>query len=361
MGAEEVRQEIERKLASKVHADARLHNVHMLVHSDRLNIHWAMAAGSTGEAHPDQPFHTASVGKTFTSVIVARLVEDGHATFEDPIAAYLPSALMDRLHVYKGKDYSQDIRIKHLLSHTSGLPDFYEEKPKRGKPFMQEVFEDPARFWTAEETVLWSKAHLEPRFPPGEGLHYTDTGYNLLGLLIESITSKRYEEALHEFIFQPLQMNHSYLAQYSEPAVRSEYSTAQLNWEGRKIRVDEYRSLSSFYAGGQTVCTTEDLLRFMQALVQNRLVKEDSLRRMQSWHRMGMGLDYGYGLMKLQFLPFTSKYTAWGHLGASGAFLLYAPSMDAYLAGSFNQTAYRRKGIHYLFVNVMRKLAKLDV
>lgn len=178
----------------------------------------------------------------------------------------------------------------------------------------------------------------------------------MLGLIIESITEKRYAEVLHETIFTPLNMNHSYLAHHSEPAVPSEYPVASLHLDELHIKVNDYRSFSSFYAGGQTVSTTEDLLVFMQALAKQQLLTDDSLRKMQDWKKMRVGIKYGYGLMQLQFLPFTNKYTAWGHLGASGAFMLYLPAIDLFLTGSFNQTAYRSKGINLLFFNIIRKL-----
>lgn len=357
-----VKQEIERKLERKVATDPKLHNVHLLIHSDKFNIHWPMAAGKTDGilADPHQPFHTASVGKTFTAVIIAKLIEKGLANFEDPVANYLPSNILEGLHIFKGKEYTYDIRIKHLLNNTSGLPDYFKDKPKQHRAFLQEILEDPARFWTPEETVQWSKKHLEPRFPPGKGFHYTDTGYNLLGLIIESITSKPYHEILHDYIFRPLQMKHSFLSHYSEPAVRSEFPAANVYLNKIKININEYRSFSSFYAGGQAVCTSEDLLVFMKALVEHQLVKKETLNTMQHWNKMWLGMEYGYGLMRMRFIPFTRKYLAWGHLGASGAFMLYFPNLDVYAAGSFNQTAYQSKGMNYLFFNVIRKLSKID-
>ncbi|MCM3549489.1 beta-lactamase family protein [Alkalihalobacillus clausii] len=362
MEHEAIRSDIEQKLAAKVNADRKLHNVYLLVHSERLGIHWPMAAGQTDNmvAIPDQPFHTASVGKTFTSVIVAKFVENGLAKFDDPIAHYLPESLMKGLHILKGKEYSSDIQLTHLLSNTSGLPDFFEDKPRRHKPFLQEILDEPSRFWTPEETVEWSKEHLLPRFPPGQGFHYTDTGYNLLGLIIESITSKPYADVLHEYIFKPLKMKHSYLSQFSEPAAKSDYPVANLYLDDLKINVEQYRSFSSFYAGGQTVCTIEDLLLFMKALVHNQLLTQESLHLMQNWGKMRLGLKYGYGLMKLQFLPFTEKYTVWGHLGASGSFMLYVPAMDVFLTGSFNQTAYQSKSMNYVFMNILRIVAQMN-
>ncbi|MCM3342527.1 beta-lactamase family protein [Paenibacillus sp. MER TA 81-3] len=193
------------KLERKVASNLKLHNVYLLVHSDKLDIHWPMAAGETDgfTANPKQPYHTASVGKTFTSVLLAILVEKGLVKFDDPIANYLPPDILKDLHLFKGKEYTYDIQIKHLLSNTSGIPDYFEDNPRQGKALMEEILENPSRFWTPQETIYWSKEHLQPRFPPGKRVHYTDTGYNLLGLIIETITSKPFHEVLHDYIFTP--------------------------------------------------------------------------------------------------------------------------------------------------------------
>ncbi|MGG4445319.1 serine hydrolase domain-containing protein [Brevibacillus porteri] len=360
MSNEIIRSEIESNLKAKVASDPQLHNVYLLIHSEKLDIHWPIAAGNTdgGTANPNQPYHTASVGKAFTAVIVSILAEKGLVTFDDPIANYLPTEIRKDLHIWKGKDYTNEIQIKHLLNNTSGLPDFFEEKPKGGKGFLEEILEDSSRYWTSQETIQWSKKHLQPHFEPGKRVHYTDTGYNLLGLVIEKVTAKPYHEVLHDYIFNPLQMNHSYLSQYSNPVSKSEHPVAHLHLDRIKINVENYRSFSSFYAGGQTVSTMEDQLRFMKALVQNQMIKKETLEIMQQWNNMRIGMDYGYGLMRMRFLPFTQKYTGWGHLGASGSYMLYFPNREVYLIGSFNQTTYQAKGMNYLFFHVLRKIAK---
>ncbi|WP_244873287.1 serine hydrolase domain-containing protein [Brevibacillus reuszeri] len=360
LSKENVRLEIEAKLKGKVACDASLHNAFLLIHSEKLDIHWPMAAGSTDgvPANPMQPYHAASVGKTFTAVILSRLVEEGQASFEDPIAKYLPAELLKDLHLFKGRDYTPDIQLKHLVSNTSGIADYFEDKPEQGKAMLDEILENPTRFWTPQETIDWSKKHLKPRFAPGKKVHYSDTGYNLLGLIIERITSKPYHEVLHDYIFTPLKMDHSYLSQFSKPAMKSEYPVAHLYIDKLKINVEDYRSFSSFYSGGQTVSTLEDQLRFMKALKGNQILQKETLDTMHQWNKMWMGMDYGYGLMRMRFLPFTKKYIGWGHLGASGSFMLYMPNLDVHVIGSFNQTTYRSKGMNYLFFNVLRKVAK---
>jgi len=360
MNLDEAKSRIVKKLKGTVDSNPKLHNAYLLVHSEKHNIHWNMAHGHTDgiPANEEQPYHTASIGKTFTSLIIAILIEEGKLSYDDPIAKYLADDLMQDLHIYKGKDYSNEITIEHLVRNTSGLPDFYEDKPKQGKFFLAMILEEPARYWTPQETIQWSKQNLSPRFPPGKGCHYTNTGYNLLGLIIENITSISYHEALHKYILQPLDMNHTYLSQYSEPAVQSSYSVANINANNKEIKVEDHRSFSSIYAGGQTVSTSEDLLKFMKALVGNQLIPQQSLLKMMQWKKLWIGVDYGYGLMRVRMLPFTQKYNVWGHLGSIGSFMLYNPSMDAYVIGNFNKTGFLSTSIRFVF-SVLRTLSKV--
>jgi CubicO group peptidase (beta-lactamase class C family) len=359
MTREHTRSLVEERFTRQFDADPTLLNAYLLIHSERHGIHWTMARGRTDgvPANPEQPYHTASIGKSFTGVIVAKLVEEGKVSFDDPIATYLPEALIKELHVYKGRDYSREITVGQLVSNTSGLPDYYEEKRRGSKSFLEMVLDEPARFWTPEETIEWSRTQLRPHFAPGKGCHYTNTGFNLLGLLIERVTSKPYHEALHDHIFTPLGMARSYLSHFSEPAARSPLPVASLNSLGRTINVEHYRSFSSIYASGQTVSTSEELLRFMKALVGGELVSSEMLERMQQWRRQWIGVDYGYGLMRLRPVPFARKYHAWGHLGSIGSFMLYNPTLDVYLVGNFNKTAYQMKTIRFVY-QTMTSLAK---
>lgn len=82
----------------------------------------------------------------------------------------------------------------------------------------------------------------------------------------------------------------------------------------------------------------------MNSLVNNELIRKDTLNLMQQWNRLRPGMDYGYGLMRLPFIPFTNKYVGWDHLGASGSSMIYLPMLDVYIIGSFNQTAYQSSG-----------------
>ncbi|UCZ55008.1 beta-lactamase family protein [Bacillus shivajii] len=361
MQMEERIKRIEEQFKQMVQKDIKVKNAHLLVHSEKLDIHLNLAEGKTGNisAHPAQPYYIASVGKLFTSVLIAMLVERGELSFEDKICAYLDADLLDNLHVYKGTDYTNKIRIKHLLNHKSGLHDFYDDKPKQGKALMDFVFEEPSRFWKPEEVIQWANAHLTPHFPPGKGFHYSDSNYALLGLTIEKITGKPFQDVLKEFIFAPLGMNHSYLLQFSEPIEKCEFPMADFFIRNKNMK--DYRSYSIDYAGGGIVAPGEDLLKFMKALVKYELINETTLQQMKTWEKFRLGIDYGYGMMKFKSVPLMmpkKMENMWGNAGITGTFMFYHPGLDTYLIGGLNQFRYNRKSFMLMFkvVNILSKV-----
>lgn len=365
MNKENVQISIKEYFAKVVQKDAKIHNAYLLVHSDKFGIHMNLAEGLTGNmpANSQQPYFIASIGKLFTSTLIGILVEKGLTSYENTINQYFDDYFLKNLHFYRGKDYTKNIKIKHLLNHTSGLHDYFSDKPKKGKPMIDILLEQSSHFWSPQETINWSKEHLKTHFPPGEGFHYSDTGYHILGLIIEKITLKPFHEALSDYIFKPLEMQHSYLIHYSDPLVRSDYPIA--NFYGRNIDITNYRSLSIDYAGGGIVSTSEDLLKFMKALVNNELIREDSFEKMKDWagffNLFFMGIDYGYGLMSFKTIPILmpKKYNVWGNAGSIGSFMFYHPEMDSYIIGNLNQFGYPRKGIRLMF-KVIDMLSKCD-
>ena len=367
----EARSKIENRLRKTVDETPAFDNAFFLVHSGSRDVHWNLAYGQVGgtPAEPNQPYHAASVGKAFTATIVAMLVEEGQLGFDDPIAQYLADGVLDGLHVYRGTDYTDVVQIHHLLSHTSGLPhllsdDFgllnrrTEESPE-GKTFFDVMVADPGRFWEPEETIEWAKENLHPHFPPGDGIFYSEVGYNLLGLVVEEVTSMPFHEALHDSLFDPLSMDHSYLAHFSEPAAGTDLPVPRLQFDDEAFDVEEYRSFSGWYAGGHTVNTAEDLLTFHRSLVEGDLVGAETLEEMTQWRRLSIGLDYGYGVARFRPIPLHAKYRAWGGIGATISFMFYSPGTDVYLIGTFNQTAARGTAYRFAF-RAIRTASKVE-
>ncbi|SHF90636.1 serine hydrolase domain-containing protein [Ornithinibacillus halophilus] len=352
-------QAIEDRFRKMVQKDKEIHNAFLLVHSDKHGIHLNMAEGMTGDkkATSNQAFYTASIGKLFTSVLITKLMEKQKLAFDDPIAMYLEDELLYGLHVYKETDYSDKILIKHLLNHTSGINDYFEDKPQSEEPMHEKIWNEPNRFWQPTEVIQWSKEHLGSHFPPGEGFHYSDTGYHLLGLIIERVTGKPFHNVLREYIFQPLQMNHSFLLQYSQPITGNDAPTANVYYKGKNMI--DCRSIGIDYASGGVVAPSRDLLKFMKAIVKNEIIDEETFEKMQDWAKFAPGVDYGYGLMKFtpKSLVLPKKYEMWGNAGIVGSFMFYHPELETYIIGSLNNFFDHRKGIKLVF-KVLDELMK---
>ena len=361
MDIENTKTTIEKLFKNTVQKDHKIHNAYLLVHSNKLGVHLNIAEGITNNlpANENQPYYIASVGKLFTSVLMGVLVEQGKLSYEDLITSYLDEDLLHNLHVFKGTDYTNQIRIRHLLNHTSGIHDYFGDKPKHTVPMIDRIVSEPSHFWTPGEVIQWSKENLDSHSPPGKGFHYSDTGYQILGIIIENITSVPFHAALEQYIFKPLEMNYSYLTQHSEPQLKSEYPVADIYIGEIKINVTQHRSLSIDYAGGGIVSTSEDLLKFMNALANNTVISADTFEKMKDWARFFPGIDYGYGIMNIKTIPvlMPKKYNSWGNAGSTGSFLFYHPEMDAYLIGSLNQQGYHTKGVR-LMLKIINLLTK---
>ncbi len=356
MSKEKVLSKIESSFRKTVEKDSKVKNAYLLVHSDKHDIHLNIAEGSTDEvqANPDQPNYMASVGKLFTATIIGKLQEKGKLDFNDYISDYLDKELLDGLHVYKGKDYTDQIKIKDLLNQRSGLPDAFW-------PLLEKLLEDPEFNISTREAINWGKENLEPSFKPGEKFEYTDTNYYLLGFIIEGITGKPFAEALKNYFFEPLEMQNSYMLNYSEPAEEPEYPVANFYKDG--IKVNDYENYSKIdYAGGGVVAPMEDLLKFMKALVNHQLIAEKTLNLMkEDTSKFGLGIDYGYGIWKVKTIPvlMPKKLNSWGVVGATGAFMFYHPLTDSYVIGNFNDASYESKGVRFMLLKVLKELAKL--
>ena len=347
---------IENIFRKTVKGDRRLKNAYLLVHSENAGVHINIAEGMTGDvlANPRQPNYMASCGKLFTATIIGILHEKGKLSFEDSIAGYLDQGLAENLHVYKGKTYTNEIHIRHLLNQTSGLPDDFW-------PLVPKLLADPDFSMTPQEAVTWAKNHLRPHFPPGAGYKYTDTNYHLLGLIIEHVAEKPFHEVLKEYIFQPLGMVYSSMLQYSEPIEKCHYPVAGFYHRGIKLN-DRKGYAGLDYAGGGVVAPTEDLLKFMKALVGHELVMQDTLETMKNDKaKYSPNFDYGYGIWHLKSIPLLipEKFVSWGVLGATGAFMFYHPGLDAYLIGSFNDSAYQRKSVRFM-MKIMNELFRVQ-
>jgi len=296
------------------------------------------AADSQIPMLPDDQFDIDSIAKMMTSTIVMKLVETGSLGLDHPIARYLPDSLMGGLHVFEGRSYGEDITVKHLLNHTSG---FHDDWACPG--FLELIMEEPDRRWTPEETIQFVKKHCDPRFPPGGGFHYSDTGYNMLGLIIERVTGRSLHEVYRDLLLDPLGMDHTY---------RPLYEKARPVAPGRppsERYLDDIECtlwpavMTADWAGGGLVSTTEDLNCFLRAFVGNKIFEEPGTRdKMFEWVESGPFHNYGFGISRVLFERSENPDHAglgeiWGHAGSSYNFMFYWPRKDITIVGTLNQ------------------------
>jgi len=161
------------------------------VQSPELGIDFTQATGYDGleKNHvldPEQPFRIASLTKVFVAAAILRLREKGKLSIEDPISKYISQ---EHITILKNGGYDPDkITIRHCLTHTSGLYDYAEGGPE----YIEEASKDPNRRWTRTEQIQFAMDNGKPHAAPGEENHYSDTGYVLLGEVIEQGTEKNY-------------------------------------------------------------------------------------------------------------------------------------------------------------------------
>ena len=166
-------------------------------------------------------------------------------------------------------------------------------------------------------------------------------------------------ESLHEYIFYPLNMDHSYQLFYSEPVEKSPYPIADIYMD--QDEVSTYRSMSIDWAGGGIISNTEDLLLFHQALVNNTLLKEETFNKWEDWAEFDRGIDYGYGLVSLKFKEMmfflSDKLNMWGNWGSTSTYMFYNPVYDIYVIGAFNQTNFVKKQVQFMIkvINIVSK------
>lgn len=302
--------------------------------------------GCTGAATPDMRFPIASISKMFTAAIVLQLADEGRIALDDAVQSVLATTDLSGLLVVKGVDYGADLTIRHLLHQTSGLADYYESD------LAADLKRSLDRRYGLDDVLRMTRA-LPPQAAPGSGRsHYSDTNYQLLGAVIEAATGQTFDEALQGRICAPLGLKQTAVSQGTEIGL-------PLYHKSRVLTVP--KMLSSMAPDGGIVSTTDDLLTFLRAFMQNQLFKPENAARMRQWNRLFFPLHYGYGLMRVK-LPFCmtllrSTPELIGHSGSSGSFAFHAPDPDIYLVGTFNQTDAPQRPIG-LMLRVLRCVAK---
>jgi len=303
------------------------------IQSQKLGLDYAFPVHST-----NLPYHLASVGKMFTATLVQMLAEQGLLSLQGGIQPFFSADELAGLFVYQNTDYTHLVTIEQLLGHTSGIADYFEGGTTCGKSFLDDVLASPQTHWSPEKLINFTRQNQAAVGIPGKVFNYSDTGYILLGLIIEKVTGKTFADNLVERIFHPLGMADSYLMFYGEPDNKPKKPIQPIWFNG--VEISGFESLSCDWAGGGIISTTTDLLKFNQALRSGRLIQSHTLESMDvCTHKFQPGIYYGLGLMEIRFkdfffllgrLPKTK-----GHIGVLATHLFYDPIQEAHIIMNF--------------------------
>jgi CubicO group peptidase (beta-lactamase class C family) len=294
--------------------------------------------GASGNLSLDHQYFIASTTKLFTTAIILKLRAEEKLNLEDKISYFIDKSILSGLNVYKGKDYSQELTIKHLLAHTSGLPDYFQGKSESGFCLENEITKGNDQFWTFEEAIERTKK-MTSLFKPGTKgkAHYSDANFQLLGKIIETITLKSYSENCKTFIMQPLGLTKTYLYQDS-----TDKTPKTLYYKNNDLNIP--KAMSSFGADGGIVSTSCDMLLFIEAFFKGKLFPLTYIEELQEWNRIFFPMQSGIGihLFKLPWIfnPTGAFPYFIGHSGLSGALAYYSPKENIFIVGTVNQVAY---------------------
>ncbi|MGF7031540.1 D-alanyl-D-alanine carboxypeptidase [Paenibacillus mucilaginosus] len=350
---EAVTAKIEEHIRNIVEKNDSLSSALVTIYSNRTGYFEQFAEGTKNRASDqpvqiDSPYHTASIGKTMCAVVYGMLVDEGKINFDDKINSWLDDDILKGLFVVDGTDYSDQVTVRHLLGHTSGIGDYFAGPVKRGVPILEMISSDPDLSFTPEELIAFTRDNQDPIGKPGQQFYYSDTGYILLGLILEAIEDKPYSDVLEERIFEPLGMSDSYLMFYNDkPAadILGIYLNG-MDYSGRN-------ALSVDWAGGGVVSTMDDLLVFMKALEHREFLSDEVYREITDFkHRYGKGIYYGMGMMYFDFSELSfllgSMTDVYGAVGATGTYILYDKAKDTYFIANFGSLDFTEKGIEEL-------------
>jgi len=332
----------------------------------------------------EHQFHIASITKTMTATLILQLYEKGEFGTKglDITLAELsvfPVKALKRLHRKNNMSYGQDITLRQLLTHTSGLKDPYSDDKNgvaadydnqaaphsiaaRWQSDLEKMGSEDASFdeqsaiifknwipWDASQPDNKDAGMLNyyintlgnsPAALPDEIYHYSDTGFVILALVAEKISNKSYHKLLRDNIFDQLGMDSTYLAYARDPKPDKWEKDISDCFAGPFPMVTGGFNFSFDWGGGGVVSTVGDLNKFLQALLKGNLfTKPDTLKEMLDFKIYkgleGSGTKMGLGIFSEKNKK--SRNTIWGHDGAWGTVMYYEPSGGIYISGTVNQ------------------------
>ena len=291
--------------------------------------------GASGNLNPASSFFIASTTKLYLTAVILNYRSRGILALEDTLGKYVSPSLLKGLHVFQGKEYSHEITIRHLLAHTSGLPDYFLGKLPNGNSLYDELTKGNDQSWDVAKAIQLSKT-MQPLFAPGTPgkANYSDANFQLLQAIIEKISGKKLEEVFQTVIYKPLGLAKTYI--YSDS---TDKIPELMYYKNQPLSIP--KAMTSFQGDGGIVSNSNELLVFLKAFFEGKLFPIAYIEEMKIFNPIMFPLENGVGMMRFKlprlFSPFKAIPECYGHSGLSGAFAFYCPEKEIFITGTVNQ------------------------
>jgi D-alanyl-D-alanine carboxypeptidase len=263
--------------------------------------------GTSGEAARGVPvtaetlFEMGSITKTFTAALVLSFVADGVLALDDSLSRWMPDF-----------PNATGVTIRQLLQHTSGLFN-YSENPE----YIPALRADFSRVWKPEDSFAYMQ---EPYFPPGEGWHYSNANYLLLGLVCEALAGEAFPALMRARVLTPQGLTHTYFLPDEATSGPMAHAFIDINNDGTPEDISMLVTMTPFitaaWSAGALVATAEDLALWMRAYCTGEVVGPELFTQVTRWVERGDGMEYGLGLIRK---PHGDGYI-YGHKGNSAGY-----------------------------------------
>ncbi len=310
---------------------------------------WQYATGyqsmqKTKSLKGDEPFIAASITKTFLSVCILQMQEEGKLSLQDKVIDYLDTDLIRKLTSYRGTSYEDVLTIEHLLRHTSGISDYLNN----AKTHLDGYRNAPDKIYSFEDRMqIALKVPSSNKFGK---YHYSNTNYLLLGMIAEKVDQVDASEILEKRIISPLKLKSTSLAPPKTvlPKMLKGYYT---DWDLTSFSFHFNRGNT---AGG-LLTTTEDLLKFGKNVFTGALfTSKATLAKMLEFEK-------GYGLGVMQFEKSKKAGRVMGHSGFDPGYtcyLAYVENLNATVITVINQSELEAIMPAFLLVKTVHLIKK---
>jgi D-alanyl-D-alanine carboxypeptidase len=333
-GANELEVDLQLVLERTIDAHPEIPSLSLTILSPRHGIRWTGATGYDGfNGKPivkPRPFRIASSTKPFVSATLLRLAEEGRLSIASPIARLVSPTTANMLR--RGGHDPEVITVRHLMEHSAGLPD-HVTVPS----FVDRILKDPQHHWTRSEQIALAMAGTKPLAPVGEAYSYSDTGYVILGEIIERASGTTLAKAVRQFAeFETLSLQSTW---WEDVEDAPEMAAPRVHQYLGDIDTTSWNPAFDLHGGGGLVSTTPDLAEWYRAVLTGGVFKKpETLAVALATPRVRVA-DGQTAHAPLMPVVLFGTHQCWGHGGFFGTMVLYCPDIDIAVAASVNMNS----------------------